>query len=47
MTTSLKNVFNKFSVKYYIKCVVTEVDPEDKTKKIIVSSSLYEVSLYK
>lgn len=47
ITPSLKNVFNKFSVKYYIKCVLSEVDPEDEDKKVIVSSSLYEVYLYK
>jgi hypothetical protein len=47
LTPTLKNVYNKFSVKYYIKCMVTEVDPEDVEKRIEVSSSLYELHFYK
>ncbi|CDW84778.1 vacuolar protein sorting-associated protein 26-like [Stylonychia lemnae] len=49
LTPTLKNVNNKFSVKYYIKCVITELDDEDEDieKVKTINSSLYELFFYK
>eukprot|EP00347_Sterkiella_histriomuscorum_P012726 403367452 len=47
ITPTLKNVYNKFSAKYYIKCVIDEIDEDDQEKDIKVCSNLYEITLYK
>jgi len=47
ITPTLKNINNRFSVKYYIKCVLNEVDEEDPEKINTINSSLYELFLYK
>ena len=46
-TPTLKNVFNKFSVKYYLSFGMLETDPENVNKLIDVSSSPYEIVFYK
>jgi len=49
LTPTVKNVNNRFSVKYYIKCVLNEIDEEseDQEKINTINSSLYELFLYK
>ena len=47
LTPTLKNIFNKFSVRYYLKVVIHEQDEENNEKRVEVQSSLYEVILYK
>ena len=47
VTPTLKNVYNKFSAKYYIKCVISEIDEENPDHVIKINSSLYELYLYK
>jgi hypothetical protein len=57
LTPTLKNVFNKFSVRYYLKCVLTELredhDPKSKAaadgelKEYQVTSSLYELNFWR
>mgnify|MGYP001599597264 CR=1 FL=1 len=32
LTPTLKNVFNKFSVRYYVRCIVYLVEEEEKAK---------------
>ena len=49
LTPTLKNVMNKFSVRYYIKCVVRESRIEDEGKVVEhdIESSSYEVNLWR
>jgi hypothetical protein len=54
LTPTLKNIFNKFSVRYYLKCVLTEIreehDPKSQlieAKEHQVTSSLYELNLWR
>jgi hypothetical protein len=45
ITPTLKNIINKFTVRYFIKVVIMEKDKED--KEVEVESNLYEIILYK
>ena len=49
LTPTLKNVMNKFSVRYYIKCVLTEVKLEDEgvVGEQELNSSSYEITLWR
>lgn len=47
ITPTLKNVFNKFSVRYFIKLGIYEVDKEDMSKIVEVISNPFEVHFYK
>jgi hypothetical protein len=45
ITPTLKNIINKFTVRYFIKVVIMEKDKDD--KEIEIESNLYEIILYK
>jgi hypothetical protein len=47
VTPTLKNLFNKFSVKYFLTFGMLENDPEDVSKTIEVYSKPYEIVFYK
>lgn len=59
VTPTLKNVMNKFSVRYYLKCIVTEfkaVSVEggsspnkatEEVEEVEVKSSSYEIQLWR
>lgn len=47
VTPTLRNVLNKFSVKYFIKLCIQETDPSDTNKTIDVWSKPFEIVFYK
>lgn len=47
VTPTLKNVFNKFSVRYFIKLGIQECERDDESKVVDVLSNPYELILYK
>lgn len=47
ITPTLKNVLNKFSTKYFIKCIVQEEDAEESQTILRIESSMYEIHLSK